>query len=298
MKRRFPSAVLVLLAIQSLGASCGNKDGAASTAPSGAQGAAAAPAGERVESLASVDVSSLTDRERSQWVDLINDRLSPCGEPVSVGRCVAEERKCGTCVSAARYLARLITEGYEQKEIEEFYEGRYGAASAVDLKVDRAPSRGAAMAPVTIVEFSDFQCPYCGRAHPIVQDILRKFEGQVRVVFLNYPLDGHPDALPAARAVVAAGLQGKFWEMHDHLFEHQTALDRASLLAYAKELGLDMAKFEADFESEAVQAAVEADKALGKKVGVAGTPTFVVNGRLFGESPQQLPDYIAEELDR
>lgn len=154
------------------------------------------------------------------------------------------------------------------------------------------------MAPITIVEFSDFECPFCGEAAPIIERLIREQEGKVKLVFLQYPLDGHTHAQPAARASIAAGKQGKFWEMHDILFAHQRNLTPEDLDRYAAELGLDMARFHADMESPETQAVIDANKAAGHEVDVTGTPTIFVNGRRFREHPRSLPAYVREELDQ
>lgn len=293
-RARLRLLALILLGLMSLGASCSGTQGETQNG----EDDPAPPEGPRVEELEAVDVSELTRAEQRVWVELINERLSPCGEPVSVGRCVAEERGCRTCVPAARYLARLIREGYERQEIEEHYDLRYGRDEGVEIDVAGAPSRGSPMAPVTIVEFSDFECPYCGRAHPILQQVLRDYEGRVRVVFKQFPLSAHPHAMPAARAAVAAGNQDHFWEMHDLLFEHQRQLEEEDLERYAEQLGLDMDRFREDMQSAETQQRVEADKQQGQRLGVEGTPTFFVNGRRFREPPSSLSAYIAEALDQ
>ncbi|MGE0785882.1 MAG: DsbA family protein [Sandaracinaceae bacterium] len=288
---------MVLLGLMSLGASCSGGSGDANGNGSGGERPDHASEGPRVESLEQVDTSELTVAERRVFTELINDQLSPCGEPISVGRCVQESRGCRSCVPAARYLARLIQEGYERQEIEELYAQRYDADGRVEIAIDGAPSRGSPMAPVTIVEFSDFECPYCGRAHPILQQLMREFEGRVRVVFKHYPLSAHPHAMPAARAAVAAGNQDRFWEMHDLLFEHQRQLEEEDLLGYAEQLGLDMDRFRADLAATETQDRIEEDKEAGRRVGVEGTPSFFVNGRRFGEPPASLSAYVSEALD-
>jgi protein-disulfide isomerase len=309
MRRRPPIIPLTLLAAMSLGASCSGAQG--DTSHGNGNGHEGPAPGPRVESLEEVDISELSRVEQRVWVELINDLLSPCGEPITVGRCVSENRSCRRCVPAARYLVRLITEGFERTQVEELYAMRYGRDTALEIDTDGAPSRGSPMAQVTIVEFSDFECPYCGRAHPVVQQVLREFDGRVRVVFKHFPLSGHPRALPAARAAIAAGNQGKFWEMHDMLFEHQSSLEDEDLDGYAEELHLDMERFHADIESAATQQIIEHDRDQGLHLPVTSTPSFFVNGRRFsplhgeggerslpGHAPAALPDYIREELDQ
>jgi protein-disulfide isomerase len=141
------------------------------------------------------------------------------------------------------------------------------------------PAKGPAAAPVTLVVFSDFQCPFCARAEPAVADIEKSYGRDVRIVWKNFPLTSiHPYAMPAALAAEAAREQGKFWEMHDKLFSAQPALAQAPYESYAKELGLDVAKFKAAMASDAVKARVQEDVQVATRLGVNGTPTFVVNG--------------------
>jgi len=296
---RASTAFLIGLAALSIGASCSGARSGESTGPGNGGGSNSSPArGSRIERLDAVDLSELTAAERRIWVDLVNEQLSPCGEPVSVARCVAERRACRKCVPAARYLARLVAEGYERAEIEELYELRYGRETAVETSTEGLPMLGSPMAPVTIVVFSDFECPYCARAHPILQEILREYEGQVRVFFRHFPLSGHPRAVPAARAAIAAGEQDRFWEMASLLYEHQRQLADEDLERYAAQLGLDLDRFRAAMHAPATQARVERDKEEGRRLGVDATPTFFVNGRRFREPPTALPAYVREELEQ
>ena len=155
-----------------------------------------------------------------------------------------------------------------------------------EVKAGSSPAKGPADAPITIVEFSDFQCPYCSRVGPTLEKVLEDYPEQVRVVYKHYPLSFHKQALPAAKASAAAGRQGKFWEMHDLLFQNQRNLSEAAFKGYAKQLGLDMAQFEQDYASEEIAKEVEADVLLARRLGITGTPCFFVNGRfLSGAQP-------------
>ena len=148
----------------------------------------------------------------------------------------------------------------------------------VDTPAD-SPSFGPAMAKVTIVEWSDFQCPYCARAAPMVEQIRQTYPKEVRFVFRHYPLPMHPDAPMAARAGVAAQAQGKFWQMHDWMYQHQRELNRDPLEKAAASLGMDVAKFKAALDNPATEARVQADAQAAQTVSVSATPTFFVNGR-------------------
>ena len=142
-----------------------------------------------------------------------------------------------------------------------------------------AASFGPAMAKVTIVQWSDFQCPYCARAAPVVEQLRQAYPKDVRFVFRHFPLPMHPDAPNAAKAGVAAQAQGKFWQMHDWMYAHQRELDRASLEKAAASFGMDSAKFKAVMDNPATDARIKADMQAAQGVGVSATPTFFVNGR-------------------
>src|SRR5579871_379368 len=141
------------------------------------------------------------------------------------------------------------------------------------------PARGPATAKVTIVEFSDFQCPFCSRVNPTLEKIRATYGDAVRIVFRHNPLPFHPNAQPAAEAAVAAADQGKFWEMHDKLFANQQNLTRPDFEKYAGEIGLDVGKFKAALDSGAGKKKVQDDLAAGQKIGVQGTPNFYIDGR-------------------
>ena len=138
---------------------------------------------------------------------------------------------------------------------------------------------GPADAPAVLVEYGDFECPYCGMAYPIVKDVQRRLGRQLRFAFRHFPLaEIHPRAQPAAEAAEAASAQGKFWEMHDLLFENQAALADPDLRRYAGALGLDIARFVNELASGTCESRVREDFMSGVRSGVNGTPTFFVNG--------------------
>jgi len=156
----------------------------------------------------------------------------------------------------------------------------------------RDHAQGPAAAPVTLVEYGDFECPHCGRAYPIVKSVQKRLGERLRFVFRNFPLtEVHPHAASAAEAAEAAGGQGRFWEMHDALFRHQDALEPADLIAYAAGIGIDAGKFGAELESHAQEARVREDFMSGVRSGVNGTPTFFINGARY-DGPWDYADLV------
>jgi protein-disulfide isomerase len=149
-----------------------------------------------------------------------------------------------------------------------------------EIPADGSPADGPADAAVTIVQFVDYQCPFSRSSVGLVQEILEAYPQEVRLVVKQFPLvQLHRDARLAAKAALAAHAQGKFWQMHEVLFENQRALDYESLTRYASTIGLDVSRFEADVASTEVEAGLRADMAAGRASKVTGTPTFFVQGR-------------------
>ena len=147
---------------------------------------------------------------------------------------------------------------------------------------DQDHTLGPATAPVTLVEYGDYECPYCGRMHPVVRELRERLGDRLRFVFRHFPLDSvHPHARRAAEAAEAAAAQGRFWEMHDLLYENRENLDDESLGRYADELGLDVARFEDDLSERRHAPRVRDDRFGGERSGVEGTPTFFVNGMRY-----------------
>lgn len=173
-------------------------------------------------------------------------------------------------------------------------------APRVDLGEVAGPSRGASGAPVKIVEFADFQCPFCAKAAPTLADISKRYGDKVQVIYADFPLGFHGNARKAAEAGACADEQGKFWAMHDKMYANVQALDPDKLKGYAAELGLDAGRFNECLDSGRKSAAVTADMQIGQKAGVTGTPAFFINGRMLaGALPvQSFADIIDEELDR
>jgi len=174
---------------------------------------------------------------------------------------------------------------------------RHGSAFLAVPVTTADHSAGSATAPVTLVEYGDFECPHCRRAHPIVQEVRRRLGARLRFVFRNFPLTNvHPHAQHAAEVAEAAGAQGKFWEMHDRLFERQFALEDEDLLEYAGALGLDAGVVARALSTHLYKNKVRDDFMGGVRSGVNGTPTFYVNDVRFDDSWD--PDTLTAALER
>jgi protein-disulfide isomerase len=197
-------------------------------------------------------------------------------------------------VSRQQIYAHLIKDGLEGPVI--VPRPQKGTAYKVD--VAGAPTRGSASALVTIVQFSDFQCPFCAKVEPTLARILKAYEGKVRIVWRDFPLPNHKNAVDAAVVARVAKEHGKFWEMHERLFASTRALSRAHLLRHARELQLDLGKVEVALDRGFHRDGVQADVTSGRAVGVKGTPAFFVNGQyLSGAQPfEKLKGVVDVEL--
>jgi protein-disulfide isomerase len=158
------------------------------------------------------------------------------------------------------------------------------------------PARGPDDAPIRIVEFSDFECPFCLSANPTIAQVLETYGDRIRLVYRHFPLTIHPNARPAAEAAACAAAQGQFWRYHDRLFGDQTQLEEADLKRHAAELGLDAPAFDACVDGRRYRQDVDADIAAGAAAGVSGTPAFFINGRLLsGAQPFEVFKQIIDD---
>ncbi|MFP5287619.1 MAG: thioredoxin domain-containing protein [Thermoanaerobaculia bacterium] len=222
-----------------------------------------------------------------------------------------EQNKAQIQPRTKEQVAPMIKQYLEQQRQAEmqqkFYEGlrakhkiRYLLEPTRVEVAATGPSQGPATAPVTIVEFSDFQCPYCARLIPTLDEVKKKYGDKVRIVFRQYPLNFHQHAQKAAEASLCANEQGKFWELHDAMFQNQQALAVEQLKAKAAELGMNAEQFNSCLDSSKYAAQVKADFDEGAKAGVNGTPAMFINGRfLSGAQPlNEITKVIDDELAR
>ena len=250
--------------------------------------------------LTGVDTSALTGREKADWSRYVSDLLAPCpDQPVSLAQCVQENRSCKQCLPAANFLLKQVRRGRARNQIETAYRARFSPEAIKNIELADSPAKGPDGAPVLIVEFADFECPACGAARPVLDELYKRYEGQLRFVFKNFPLTIHQYAEKAARAGVAAHRQNKFWEMHAVLFDNQQHLEESNVEQYAKTIGLDMKHFLADRDSEATADFVARDRKQGERLELASTPSIFINGRKFestGEFKEDLDDWVTLEI--
>jgi predicted DsbA family dithiol-disulfide isomerase len=245
-----------------------------------------------------VDVSKLDEKQQKLFFKLVDSFSSPCGKAHSLRTSVKEDAACKRAPFAAKYLAAMIEDELSEDDVRALWEAKYKTqAEAVTFRLDGVPHHGSDKAPIKIVEFYDYGCPSCQATKPIIDAVAEENASTTAVYYKQFPLtDKHPNSMSAAQAALAAHAQGKFSEMHEVLFEKSPAHKRADVLRYARELGLDMTKFEADYA--AAEAQVRADMKEGDDAGVEGTPSIYFNGRRYEgpAHPRYFGYWIQEDL--
>ena len=303
-----PSSLLRLLPLLLIGTgACAKKSaelptaqaaGAAAAMPGHAE-ATAAQGGDDKTPPPGVDLTQLDEFERKVFFRVINKESSVCGKAHSLLFSAKNDASCRKSLNAVKYVARLVDKAFTDSEITEALEKRYRTPVA-KIDVSDAPVKGNPNAPVTLVEFVDYECPHCKRVQPVLRQVLEEFGDEVKVSFKHYPLPSHANARPAAEAAVAAQKQGKFWQYSDKIWANADALTPAMLESIAKDVGLDVGKWRKDFESEEVKERVQKDRTEGGGLRINMTPTLFLNGRLYSDEKdvESLRDWISEELGR
>ncbi|HEY7292167.1 MAG TPA: thioredoxin domain-containing protein [Vicinamibacterales bacterium] len=248
--------------------------------------------------------------ERSALVEKeIADKVAPVGDAeVAAWYQVNQNRVQGAPLDQVRAPIRAYLIQQRMEDARQAYIDTLKAKTPVKISLDpprltvsgTGPSKGDTKAPIQMIEFSDFQCPFCLRAQPTVEQVLKTYGDRIHFVYRHYPLPSHPGAKPAAEASACANEQGKFWPYHDRLFEQPGKLSDADLKKSAADLGLDTARFNSCVDSHKYKDQVEADMKDGNDVGVDGTPAFFINGRMLsGAQPfEAFKKIIDEELSR
>jgi len=257
---------------------------------------APAPAADDNE-IPKVNTESMTPSEREALKRLAQKFPSPCGKSHSLLTSLRSDPSCKLSTVAVRWMAKLFGDGYLESEVEEKYSRRFVESKCYQIDTSGAQVRGDPAAPITIVEFADFECPHCAMTDPVLVALLAKHKN-VKLVFMNYPIPAHANAANAAAAALAAGKQGKFWEYHDLLFKRQDKLRPLDLVVYAEEMKLDRRRFETDME--ALRSRVRREREIGEKLELTGTPTLFINCRKLEGTPnlENLTSYIEAESAR
>jgi protein-disulfide isomerase len=246
--------------------------------------------------LPGVDTHDLTPREKHEFSRYVAELPAPCPEvAVPLSTCLREKRACSACLPGALAVAKAVREGMAAEQVDAMYKERFSATAGKEIPLEGSPSRGAESAPVTIVEFADFECPFCQRMAPELDDLCDKRQAAVRFVYKFMPLAMHPHSEVAARAAIAAQAQGQFWPMHHALFANGSRLEVTDIEGYAKDLGLDMDRFRADMKSPATTTRLEVDRKLADDLGVKGTPTLFINGREY-DVKSDLREWVDGEI--
>lgn len=285
---RSPRPALALI-VAGLVAACGTSAPRTWTAPK-----APAAAGTPEEVLKGIDLSALTSGQREVVADWARGAFPYCGAPETVAAALQRGSSCRHAPRMARLAVRLAAAGLDRAKLTRAivdYYSSFDAARRAKLDLQGfGPPLGDAGAPVAIVEFSDFTCPFCQMLRPALEKFVADRPGRVRLQFKPYPLESHANALEAAQAAEWARDRGAFWRMHDTLFDNPYAYDPESLVSFAQQLGLDGADLDAALKSGKYVPKIRGSMAEARAAGLTGTPTLFFNGRMLRETSFAEPD--------
>src|SRR5262245_4915580 len=275
--------------------------------PAPAADAPAAPV-TSIADIKEIDFTGLSDAQKKTALKVMNANSCNCGCTKTIAQCRHDmPNSCRRSLVFARTVVDALREGKDEAAVTKtlqakaatFVEAREPDDSGMIYNIDitNAPVRGPKTAPVRIVEFSDFQCPYCAELQKTLTEVLKAFPKDVQLVYKQFPLNIHQYARQAAAASLVAHSQGKFWELHDRMFQNFTQINDESLRRWAKEVGIDMTKFDQAIQSGKYEPVVQKDIADGAAAKVLGTPTLFVNGkRIHDRTFEGFKKAIQEEL--
>jgi protein-disulfide isomerase len=253
-----------------------------------------------------IDLTGLSPDQRSAALQLLREESCNCGCSMKIAECRFKDPQCSYSKGLAAEVVKDLRAGKTLDQVRVVLVELAKQAPAprkvledpVPIATKGDPVRGPANAKVTIVEFSDFQCPYCSLAAPKVLSLVDMYPQDVKVVFKQFPLDMHSQARLAAEAALAANAQNKFWEMHDKMFAGFRRLSRENILKWASESGLDVARFTQELDSHKYGPVVEKEMNEGMNAGVMGTPSFFIDGKRYNGpmEPSAVKPIIDAEL--
>ena len=239
------------------------------------------------ETLGDVDLSGLTPVQKKAALKILREQDCSCQCGMKTAECILKDTNCSYSRAIAKVAIQGVKDGKSLIEISKLMDASPKAhrpkvlEAPVNIAVDGAPVRGPADAKITLVEFSDFECPFCSAAVRQVDIVMAAYPKDIKLIYKQFPLSMHPHAQLAAEASLAAREQGKFWEMYEVLFKNYRQLSRDNVMLWAKQLGLDVNKFKADLDSRKFKPVVDKDLADGEAAGVYGTPSFYINGKQY-----------------
>jgi protein-disulfide isomerase len=241
------------------------------------------------QTLPTVDFTGLTSAQKALALKVLRTNGCPCGCEMKMAECRTKDPNCSNSKALAAIVVAAVKKGANEAAVLTAVDASPLMHRAppklledpVVIPVDGAPFIGPKDARVTLIEFSDFQCPYCAQAVVSLRALLKAYPSQVKLIFKQYPLDMHSQAALAAAAAIAAHRQGKFWPLHDAMFADRTHLSRKTILAMAGAVGLDTRRFEQDWDSAAVKEVVAREQMEGDKAGVEATPTLFIDGQKY-----------------
>ena len=254
-----------------------------------------------------VDWTGLSDAQKKTALKVMNENDCNCGCKMTIAVCRERDSSCRRSLIFSRTVIDALREGKPEAEVVKvlkaksatFVEAKLPEDQGVVYNIDVAgsPARGPKEAKVVIVEFSDFQCPFCAGMQSTLDQVLKAFPKDVKLVYKQFPLNIHQYARQAAVASLAANAQGKFWPLHDKMFQNFSAINEENIKKWVKEVGLNQAEFEKSMQSGKHEAQVQKDLADGAAARVLGTPTMFVNGkRVQDRSFEGFKKVILEEL--
>jgi len=257
--------------------------------------------------LPGLDFSGLTAAQKTAVLKILREEGCTCGCSMQLAECRTKDPACTYSKGLAALAIKSIREGKTRAQVIAALKASTLAKGPtprpiledpIKIPIAGAPAKGPEGARVTLVEFSDFECPYCSQAVGQVDALMKMFPNDIRLVYKQFPLSTHPHARLAAAAALAANQQGKFWQMHDELFKNFRQLSRERIVALAKEIGLDMDQFTSDLGARKFDAVVNNDLRDGEEAGVGGTPAFFINGKHYNGpmEPAEVKPLIEAEL--